>query len=181
MYPTGASFRIPEDWLDWNREFHNNLHLSRHELDKVKDGAGEWDTEYGKVVNASLSFDDCSVHVGGDGWGADGGSGGYLQMRGYISDAGRRELEKQIFKSGFTAARVLHKDFDTHPTIEKSTEGEWDKIVITYYLWYEDYGGTGHVEFYLRTAKGHSAVLVFMHAGGQGQAIQQLLHSFSWE
>ncbi len=147
----------------------------------MKDGAGEWDTEYGKVVNAALSFDDCSVHVGGEGWGAESGSFGDLQMRGYLSNLTEKQLEKQISENGFAAAAALRKDAGAHPVIERNKVGEWDRIVITYLLWYGDYGGMGHVEFYLRSLNEHTAVLVFMHAGGQEGTIQQMLQSFSWQ
>jgi hypothetical protein len=193
MHPMGA-FRIPEDWLAWDRQFHDNLHLSRGELEKVKDGAGEWDTEYGQVVNAALPFEDCAAHVGGEGWGLQGDSFGDLQMRGYLSDRSKQQLEKQISEGGFAAARALPnapserqldalfpRHSDAPPTIERSKAGAWDKVVITYLLWYGDYGGTAHVEFYLRSVNGHTAVLVFMHAGGQNEAIQQILQSFTWQ
>jgi len=183
LSPIGASFRIPEDWLEWNRQFHNNLHLSRRELEKVKEATGEWDTEYSKVVNASLPFDHCSVHVGGEGWGAKGVSFGDLQMRAYVSDQSEMELEKRISEHGFTAAKAVRKDSDAEAKIAADKVGEWDRIIITYCLWYGDYGGSGQVEFYISSFNGHTAVLVFMHARGaeQDKTVRQILGSFSWQ
>jgi hypothetical protein len=47
----------------------------------VRVGHGEWDSEYASVVNASLPFEDCAAHVGGEGWGWQGLSFGDLQVR----------------------------------------------------------------------------------------------------
>jgi hypothetical protein len=72
LHPSDVSFQIPNDWLDWNAQFHNNFHLTHGELKKVRFGAGEWDYEYGAVVNSALPFEDCAAHVGGEGWGREG-------------------------------------------------------------------------------------------------------------
>ena len=54
-----------------------------------------------------MPFEDCAVHVGGEGWGAEGGSFGDLQMRGYLSDQSKLLLEKRISERGIAAARAL--------------------------------------------------------------------------
>lgn len=71
LHPSDVSFQIPQDWLYWNTEFHNNFHLTHRELEKVRFGAGEWDSEYGDVVNSALPFEFCAAHVGGEGWGRE--------------------------------------------------------------------------------------------------------------
>ena len=81
LHPSEASFDIPTDWIAWYGKFHNNLHLSEKELALVKIGAGEWDTEYAKVVNSAMRFQDCVAHVGGEGWGKDGSSFADVQLR----------------------------------------------------------------------------------------------------
>jgi hypothetical protein len=44
-----------------------------HSMDTgVRFGHGEWDSEYASFVNASLPFEDCAAHVGGEGWGWQG-------------------------------------------------------------------------------------------------------------
>ncbi len=71
-------------WADLGARRHsNNLHLSRDELELVREGSGEWDTEYAQVLALLLDFDQCAAHVGGSGWGADGGGYGDLQLRVY--------------------------------------------------------------------------------------------------
>ena len=52
--PSGASFELPEGrWGGW--------YFERSELDKVKRGKGEWYTEYARIANAALRFEDCSA------------------------------------------------------------------------------------------------------------------------
>jgi hypothetical protein len=51
----------------------------------VEIGAGEWDTEYAKVVNSAMGFQDCVAHVGGEGWGKDGSWFGDVQLRVYLT------------------------------------------------------------------------------------------------
>jgi hypothetical protein len=180
LNPGGASFRISEYWLDWDPKSYKNLHLTRADLESVKDGAGEWDTEYGKVVNAALPFNDCSAHLGEEGWGAQGASFGDLQMRAYISDLSEEELERRISTKGLAAAKAIRTDVAPQATLARDKVLNWTRLVIAYNLFYWDYGGTGHVEFYLNSFHGHTAVLVFMHAGGHEWAIEQILKSFAW-
>ena len=35
LHPSEATFLIPQDWLDWQQRFGNNLHLSHKQLDAV--------------------------------------------------------------------------------------------------------------------------------------------------
>ena len=79
----GVSIEIPGDWLASHEEGRNNLHLTRDELEQVREGAGEWDTEYAFVLAALLDFDDCSAHIGSEGWGLEAVSFGDLQLRIY--------------------------------------------------------------------------------------------------
>ncbi len=58
LHPADVSLHIPQDWLYWNTEFHNNLHLIDREVATVRFGAGEWDSEYGDIVNSALPIQD---------------------------------------------------------------------------------------------------------------------------
>jgi hypothetical protein len=95
LHPSGTTFEIPASFLKWHKQFKNNLHLSRAELQKVERGAGDWDTEYAKVINAVLPFDKCAVHIGGEGWGRDAVSFADLQM----PDLHRRNSSKMPLPS----------------------------------------------------------------------------------
>jgi hypothetical protein len=186
LYPSGVSFRIPQKWLEWHERFHDNLHLTRDELEKVRDGDGEWDTEYGKVVNATLPFADCAAHVGGEGWGRGGSSFGDVQLRAYISDLGEREILSRIHGQAFDAARRVARPFPTSPALAELAPGtdvtdrkerQWRKLIIRYPLWYGDYGGVARVRFYVATIEKETLVLVFM--GGEDEEVDGILQSVS--
>jgi hypothetical protein len=61
LLPSGASFKIPPAWVDWNRSNGGNLFLSPEELEKAKIGVGEWNRQFAEVVNATLPFEKCSA------------------------------------------------------------------------------------------------------------------------
>lgn len=188
LYPSGVSFRIPQQWLQWHERFHDNLHLTRDELEKVRDGDGEWDTEYGKVVNAALPFADCAAHVGGEGWGREGSSFGDVQLRAYISDLGERELLSRIHGQAFDAARRVARPFPASRALAELAPGtdmtdgrerQWRKSIIRYPLWYGDYGGLARIRFYVATTEKETLVLVFM--GGEDEEVDGILQSVSWQ
>src|ERR1700674_3493367 len=100
LHPSEASFDIPTDWIAWYGKFHNNLHLSEKELALVEIGAGEWDTEYAKVVNSAMRFQDCVAHVGGEGWGKDGSSFGDVQLRVYLTPLSEEQVHQSVSAQG---------------------------------------------------------------------------------
>jgi hypothetical protein len=186
LHPSGVSFRVPQQWMEWNEQFHNNFHLTRDELAQVRDGDGEWDKEYGNVVNAALPFADCAAHVGGEGWGREGSSFGDVQMRAYTSDLSDREILTRIHRQALDAARreertsprfsglaELRPDAD----VTDGTERHWRKSVIRYPLWYGDYGGTARIRFYVTPIEKETLVLVFM--GGEDKEVDLILQSVS--
>jgi len=165
LHPSDVSFQIPQDWLYWDTEFHNNLHLTHRELEKVRFGAGEWDTEYGDVVNSALPFEYCAVHVGGEGWGREGVSFGDLQLRAYVTDLSSAEILRRISGPAFATAKKLSTGNFYGPgqvQTDIGEEGPWRRAVIRYSLFYGDYGGIANVEFYLRPVSKYQLVMVFM-------------------
>jgi hypothetical protein len=186
LHPSGVSFRVPQQWLEWNERFHNNLHLSRDELQQVRHGDGEWDKEYGNVVNAALPFADCAVHVGGEGWGREGSSFGDVQMRAYISDLSDREILARIHRQAVDAARREERpsprlsglaELTPDADVTDGQEQQWRKSVIRYPLWYGDYGGMARVRFYVAPIEKETLVLVFM--GGEDEEVDGILQSVS--
>lgn len=165
LHPSEVSFQVPQEWLGWNAEFHNNFRLTHHELQKVQFGAGEWDYEYGEVVNSALPFQYCAVHVGGEGWGREGVSFGDLQMRAYVADLSSEEIFRRISGPAVATAKRLASDAFYGPgkvQTEVGEAGAWRKAVIRYSLFYGDYGGVANVEFYVRSVSKYQLVLVFM-------------------
>jgi hypothetical protein len=186
LHPSEISFRVPQQWLEWNNQFHNNFHLSHNDLATVENGAGEWDTEYARVVNAILPFSHCVAHIGGEGWGREGSSFADVQMRAYITTMDKKDVLRRIHGGGLSAAREVSKasPFDKSlgelaPTVNltEQQEGNWQKSVVEYPLWYGDYGGTGRVRFYTTAIGNNTLLLVFM--GGDEREVKSILGSVS--
>lgn len=38
LHPSNIAFQVPESWLEWDSEFHNNFHLTHRELRSVRVG-----------------------------------------------------------------------------------------------------------------------------------------------
>jgi hypothetical protein len=165
LHPSGVRFQIPKDWLDWDAQFHNNLHLTHGQLRSVRLGHGEWDSEYGEVVNSTLLFEDCAVHVGGEGWGWSGVSFGDLQVRAYISELRTHQILSAISIQGFKAAQRIAErqpNGDDNASLSTSTNDKWKHVEIDYPLWYGDYGGTARINFYVKDIGQYRLVMVFM-------------------
>jgi hypothetical protein len=173
LNPSHVKFQIPQDWLEWDSQFHNNLHLTHRQLRSVRVGHGEWDSEYGSVVNAALPFDECAVHVGGEGWGWSSVSFGDLQVRAYIATRPIDQILAAITTDGFrTAQRIAERQggwAGTKPSLSTSTYGKWQRVEITYPLWYGDYGGSAPINFYIRDIGQYRLALVFMGWGAQDE------------
>lgn len=174
LHPSGITFQVPQDWLEWDAQFHNNFHLSHRELRSVRIGHGEWDSEYGSVVNASLPFEHCAAHVGGEGWGWQGVSFGDLQVRAYVTSLSAEDVLLRVKMQGFRAAENIAEGQDGFAAGGKalfsaSTEQGWQQATIAYPLWYGDYGGTAPIDFYVRNAGRYRLGLVFMGRGGENE------------
>lgn len=175
LEPSGATFRVPQQWVNRYGEFGNNFHLSHEQLDAVAEGEGEWDTEFASVCNAALPFDRCAAHVGDDGWGREGVSYGDLQVRVYEIGA---SLVEDIEKKGVAEVVRILKHV---PSVERDASSPWQKYKISFFRWYFDYGATAHIDFRVRTFGARSMVFVFMYtdAQPQGSHIASILDSFS--
>jgi hypothetical protein len=178
LHPSEVRFQIPKDWLDWDAQFHNNLHLTHRQLRSVRLGHGEWDSEYGEVVNSALPFEDCAAHVGGEGWGWSGVSFEDLQVRAYISELRTGQILSAASIQGFkTAQRIAEAQSNgaRYASLSTSTNDKWQHVEIGYPLWYGDYGGTARVNFYVKDIGRYRLVLVFM--GGDQNEKDALLNS----
>jgi hypothetical protein len=127
------------------------------------------DSEYGSVVNASLPFEHCAAHVGGEGWGWQGVSFGDLQVRAYVTSLSAEDVLLRVKMQGFRAAENIAEGQDGFATVGKalfsaSTDQGWQQATIAYPLGYGDYGGTAPIDFYVRNAGRYRLVLVFMGA-----------------
>jgi hypothetical protein len=175
LHPSNITFQVPQSWVEWDSEFHNNFHLIHRELRSVKIAHGEWDAEYASVVNASLPFEECAAHVGGEGWGWQGVSFGDLQVRAYVTGLSGDEVFARIKAQGFGVAQSIAErqtgsGVGRKASFSTSTEPAWQHAKISYPLWYGDYGGTAQIDFYLRDSGHYRLVIVLMGWGAEGEA-----------
>jgi hypothetical protein len=122
-------------------------------------------------VNASLPFEDCAAHFGGEGWGWQGVSFGDLQVRTYVTSLSQDDVVAGIKSLGFeTAERIAERQPGQKALISASMEQSWQHIKISYPLWYGDYGGTALIDFYVSDIGHYRFVVVFMGSGPDGEA-----------
>ncbi|MFZ0139308.1 MAG: hypothetical protein WAK89_19740 [Candidatus Sulfotelmatobacter sp.] len=172
MQPSGTTFEVPEGrWDGW--------YLDRAELDKAKGGKGEWYTEYARVANAALPFENCSVQTGTYLWNAPTFFG--VTVRGYSLDSAAGEVEARIRSKALSAARHLPHKTAGNASVTESRQKQWSRLLIGYDVWYGDYGGRANVDFYVTEVEGKTIVLVFMYAGVNNNisVVKQILESFS--
>lgn len=176
--PTGERFRLPPRWVEWHSRYGNNLHLSRAQLDSVRDATGEWDREYAEVVNAVLPFDRCAAHVGGEGWGRRGVSFADLQARLYVGRFDPDSLRAAVLKRGRAAAERFFRPVEG----DTGRVGEWSRTTLRWDAMYYDYGATAHVEFLAQTRGERTAVWVLMYSylSPRSEERAALLDSFRW-
>jgi hypothetical protein len=179
LEPFGASFQIP---FDWTKDY-QTVNITRAQLQKVRKGKGEWYREYARVVNAALPFALCSVQAGRYSW--DSASSAGVQMRAYVFASNAEDIEGKIAAKGLAAAKALPTFTARNAAEKRYEEGRWHRVLISYDVWYIDYGGKANVEFYLTSREEKTVVLVFMYAGtdphDDTSQIRQMLESFSWQ
>lgn len=151
----GPRFEIPAKWVTWHAEFADNLHLTRPELEAVRVGTGEWDTEYAAVLAPILDFDRCAAHVGGEGWGSDAVTFGDLQLRVYILD---ESLADVLTRVQSMPPDTLVKDI----TLEDGAP--WTRVTLGWNNFYEDYGGPARVDLRLRSFASATVVFAGMYS-----------------
>jgi len=184
LIPSGATFIIPQSWVEWNHEYSKSLFLNPKELEAAKDTVGEFSRSYGEIVNAVVPFGSCAAHVGNDGWGknAEGGSGSDLFMRVYVGSLNTQKIWQDIATVGKRKAVEFARK-DSQVSLTGIHRGQWQGSKLSYYLFYGDYGGTAYIEFLHRTFGKQQVVIVFMYAVGmpeQQNAINSVLASFKW-
>jgi hypothetical protein len=178
LQPGGATFEIPQSWLQWHAGFKNNLRLTRAELDKVKTAEGDWDKEYSVIVNKLLPFSQCAAHVGSEGWGSEAVSYGDLQMRAYIMETSAEKVQAKLVEHG----KAWVSKFSDKATVEQAKSGKWLRATLSYDMWYGDYGAKAIIDVYSQDFGTQTAVLVFMHTDFKGASgpIPEILKSFTW-
>lgn len=172
-----ATFDIPEEWISWHEEFHNNIHLSPTEIARVRSASGEWDKEYSQIANSIIPFEKCILHAGGDGWGENAASYQDVQMRVYLLDESPAQVVERLTKIGPTDAMK----FSDKVSLARSKHNNWLRTILSYPLWYGDYGGTAHIDVFATKCAAKTVVLVFMYCdnpGAPARQVQDIVQSF---
>lgn len=178
VVPVGPGVRIelPADWMSWNAEFGNNLHLSREELELVREGAGEWDTEYAEVLALLFDFDDCAAHVGSSGWGAEGSSYTDLQVRVYLVPDTPEALVERVMTQAWG---------EIVPEVAIDDTQVWTQVLLGYDRSYGDYGGRANIDLRLHRFGETTAVLAGMYVdsffGADTGEFGTLLSTACWD
>lgn len=204
----GPRFEIPGDWLDWWYDHRDNLvtQPSRARLDPKK--AGEWDREYGTVLDGALPLRDCAFVGGGEVFGAGAVTFGDLQMRVYVLKATAKQVEGLLDTKGAEALRralgkrrfprfLNEEDRREETRAEKrlpapverfrperkpGQKGPWRQSRFAFDVWYHDYGGRANIDVRTRAFGEHTAVFAFCYAWEkQHEAkIEAILRSVTW-
>jgi hypothetical protein len=157
--PYNISFSLPASWLEWQEQFHNNIHSSRRELHSTKYAEGEWDFEYARIVNALIPYNTCVLHAGGEAWGRRSVSFGDLQVRLYLGDFHIEQVESDVRTHGSRIAQKLGKNVE----VTRDQLAGWPRVSLTYDLWFDDYGGKARIDFCLRRVNNVSTLFVLMY------------------
>ncbi len=175
--PPGIRLSIPEKWLERYKQGRNNIHLSKQEREKVRNGSGEWDLEYGKIVNSIFPFEACALHAGGEGWGSgESVSYGDVQMRVYVLPHDKMKVVESIKTNGTLA--VYDLSAETYKTKWNDEDGRYLLSIVN---WYYDYGGTAHVLIHCIRIKDWTVAVVFMYCHDRRNEINAILDSLTIE
>ncbi len=166
--PTGLTFSIPDDWLRWNSQHGNNIHLSRLDLAAVRDATGGWDREYAIFLNAALPFDACVAHLGAEGWGEHSASSGDLQLRVYLfgdhPDTVRDALTKTAEKRPGDLFKITGGDQNGNSfAVDTSVYRGLPRVKISWNTSQGDSGGGALVDARLMDLGNKTAVFCFMY------------------
>ncbi len=175
LVPSGVTFSIPMAWVRINQPDRKSLHLTRPGIERVEKGEGEWDLEFGEIVNSIFSIRQCAAHAGGEGWGRESVSFGDVQVRAYVGPWSVDQVEEMVSMQGFAvASKFSHKI-----SFAESRVGEWQVSNLSYYLSYGDYGGTARIDVYAHLFGKQTAALVFMYTDASDKKeIAQVVNSF---
>lgn len=179
LSPSGATFMIPQEWLEWHAEFQDNLLFTREELEKIRYGSGEWDVEYAVIANTLLPFHACAAHVGSE----SPYSG--VQLRVYTTAIPPDRIRKDALQSGLKIAYGLDDSIGKKEAkAETGRWKEWSRTSLRCFLYYEDYGDLARIDLFTQQFGVETVVFLFMYRGDDAQIedaeawIPEILQSF---
>lgn len=172
--PFDASFEIPENWLEYDRE--KNIFLNCSELNHVEtEYGGGFDDEDNQILNAAIPFKDCGAHFGDKGW--DNHLWNDLQGRVYITTLSEGEIAKRIEINGLEKASKVFEE----ASVKTSENNGWQhkKLAVldapTHFMLFKE------ICFYYRSFDNKTVIFAFLHADSYEEEINSILSSFNWQ
>lgn len=176
VLPSGETFRLPESWVLEYAKTRSNLTLARPQLEEVRHGAGDWDTEFAAVANAVLPFGRCAAHVGAEGFGDLGRFYTDLQARIYVGTSTPAAVHEAVLQKGRATAETFFRPVSS----SAGSFGSWTATSLSWDAYYWDYGGRAKMTFYTREHEGWTVVVVFMYTSRDEHEAERnlILNSF---
>ena len=159
--PPGIVFEVP------NPEA--GVSYTGAKLASVHECNREWDGEFAEVANAALPFDRLVVHVGSEAFCA-GISYTDMHVRAYVLDARPEAVVRAIDERGGAVARRLTSEVRVRIR-DQPMPSKWEPRVefpgfthvgLSYARWYDDYGGTAHLDAFVRGVGDQTFALLIM-------------------
>ena len=116
-----------------------------------------WHHEYGTVADAVLPRSSVLAHFGTIDWASEP-CWGDLQARIYVVDDSVRAMIDRVQNAGIAAANPA---FMARSEVTDAGGG-WLRARITWDAWYYDFGSITHMDYYLRSVRGRTVVLLMM-------------------
>jgi len=157
--PPGIVFEVPNP--------NAGVSYTGAKLAAVRECTGEWDREFAEVANAALPFDRLAVHVGSEAF-CDGYSYLDMHVRAYVVDARPEAVVRTIAERGGAVARRLTSEARIR---DEPVRSKWEPRVefpgfahvgLSYARWYGDYGGTAHLDAFVRGVGDQTFALLVM-------------------
>jgi hypothetical protein len=136
-------------------------------LAEVRECTGEWDREFAEVANAALPFERLAVHIGSEAF-CDGHSYVDMHVRAYVVDARPEAVVRAIGERGGAVARRLTREARRRA---EPVPSRWAPrlefpgfahVGLSYARWYGDYGGTAHLDAFVRGVGDQTFALLLM-------------------
>lgn len=173
--PLGVSVEMPEHWFPTVKTGSFNCLEGKKPVvfaplssarDEVSPPTRGWHHEYGMVADTVIPISRAAAHFGTIDWAAEP-CWGDLQARVYVVDDSIRALVTRVQDFGVAA---VNPNFRARSEVA-DTAG-WRRARIVWDAWYYDFGSVTHMDFYFRSVRGRTVVLLLMYTPySQGQLV----------
>lgn len=173
LLPSGAKFEIPEAWIEWDAQYHDNIFLSSEELVKFeRDAQSSLERGFLKLLDSTLDQSDFAAQASESSRGGHG-----LIVRAYVTDDSKGDLKTRTLTKGSRVA----KENGTITKLASKNIKDWLVLSISYEFAESDYFGTAQVRFFIRSVRQNTYVLAFMKTSAfwdKGERERAIVDSF---